>query len=69
MAPQQQKKNEVGFLWTEDTARKLGVDPSTLFNWRRKNIGPQYPRRGGKVLSAIEDVEAYIRNSRVETQQ
>ena len=69
MAAEQQKKNPARYIGTSDAAQQLGVDPSTMFAWRQKNTGPQYYRFGGRVLYALEDIEAYIRNSRVETQQ
>ena len=50
-------------------ARLLGVDVSTLSRWRKQNRGPNYEETYGRVKYRRKDVIAFIRNSRVETQQ
>ena len=54
------------FLHQRDLAERWRVSPRTLERWRWLKTGPSYIKLGGKVVYAVEDVEAYERRRRAE---
>ena len=44
----------------EDAARRLGVRPSTLANWRWRGEGPSYVKIGGRVRYRLRDLARYL---------
>jgi transposase-like protein len=40
-------------------ARKLGVHPGTLANWRQWGFGPKFIKRGHRVWYAEKDLERF----------
>lgn len=55
------------FLTQSELARRYRVSPRTLERWRWLKTGPNYTKLGGKVVYALDDVEAYERRRRAET--
>jgi hypothetical protein len=55
------------FLTQAELAARFRVSPRTLERWRWLKTGPTYVKLGGKVVYALEDVEAYERRRRAET--
>jgi len=51
---------QLGFLAEHDVAALLGVEVSTLRNWRSKGHGPAYSRAGGQMLYPIEGLKSYL---------
>jgi predicted DNA-binding transcriptional regulator AlpA len=50
-----------GWLWTEDAADYLGVAVTTLYRWRRDDIGPKGKRHGQRRLKyKISDLDAWL---------
>jgi len=39
-----------GYLWLEQAAERLGVQPSTLRKWRQRRIGPASFKHAGRVV-------------------
>ena len=42
-----------------ELARRWGINPRTLQNWRCKGKGPAYLKIGGHIMYREDDVEAY----------
>lgn len=61
--------NEVNprYLTQPELADRFRVSPRTLERWRWLKTGPNYIKLGGKIVYALEDVEAYERRRRAET--
>jgi hypothetical protein len=55
------------YLNQEELAHRFRVSPRTLERWRWLKTGPDYTKLGGKVVYALDDVEAYERRRRAET--
>ena len=55
------------FLTQSELASRYRVSPRTLERWRWLKTGPNYIKLGGKVVYALDDVEAYERRRRAET--
>lgn len=55
------------FLHQRDLANRWRVSPRTLERWRWLKTGPTYIKLGGRVVYAVEDIEAYERRRRAET--
>ena len=55
------------FLTQSELASRYRVSPRTLERWRWLKTGPNYIKLGGKVVCALDDVEAYERRRRAET--
>ena len=56
------------FLSPEQVAELLpGVTKNTLAMWRYEHKGPRYYKLGRKVVYALDEVEAWIASSGVET--
>ena len=48
-------------LWSpEETARRLGLQPSTLANRRSRGLGPRYIKCGGRVMYRAADVAEWL---------
>ncbi len=57
-------------LSTDELAEILGKPPRTLAQWRYRQIGPSFIRlAGGSVRYALEDVDAWLDNQRVTTNE
>lgn len=56
-------------LSAKEAAGVIGIDAQTLCIWRRKNQGPPYIRRVGRILYLREDIAAWQRGLRVDTGQ
>lgn len=44
----------------EDAAERLGVQRSTLDNWRWSGAGPRYVKVGGRVRYRLADLAAWL---------
>lgn len=40
-------------------AKKLGVNPGTLANWRHWGMGPKFTKRGSRVYYQEKDLERF----------
>ena len=58
------KENEL--LDVDDAARYLGLKASCLTVWRHHHKGPSYLKLGGKIRYRIDDLDKFLRASRVE---
>ncbi|MFJ9633696.1 helix-turn-helix transcriptional regulator [Streptomyces sp. NPDC101175] len=55
------KTAPTGWLWTEDAADYLGVAVTTLYRWRRDDIGPTSKRHGQRRYRyKISDLDAWM---------
>jgi excisionase family DNA binding protein len=52
------------FLTTQELAETLRTSPETVRFWRHSGKGPKSFKVGRRVLYALEDVEAFIREAR-----
>ncbi|MBF0423413.1 MAG: helix-turn-helix domain-containing protein [Magnetococcales bacterium] len=48
-------------------ARRWGINPKTLQNWRCKGIGPPYIKIGGHILYRQEEIDAYEADHHITT--
>lgn len=48
------------YLRTPDAAKLLGLSPRTLEKHRCYGTGPVYRRLGGRVVYALDDIEAWV---------
>ena len=55
------------YLHQHELASRWRMSPRTLERWRWRKQGPSYIKLGGKVVYALQDVEAYERRRRAET--
>ncbi|KQZ33482.1 hypothetical protein ASD50_01305 [Mesorhizobium sp. Root552] len=55
------------YLHQYELATRWRMSPRTLERWRWRKQGPSYIKLGGKVVYALQDVEAYERGRRAET--
>ena len=44
----------------EEAAERLGVQPSTLANWRWRGGGPSYVKVGGRVRYRLQALAEYL---------
>lgn len=44
----------------QEAARRLGVEPSTLANWRWNGRGPRYIRVGGRIRYRLMDLAHWL---------
>jgi len=44
----------------EEAARRLGVEASTLANWRWSGRGPSYVKAGGRVRYRLSDLAEWL---------
>lgn len=51
---------ELGYIAELDAASLLGVEVSTLRNWRSKGHGPAYSRAGGQMLYPINGLKDFL---------
>ncbi|MFE2912872.1 helix-turn-helix transcriptional regulator [Kitasatospora indigofera] len=49
-----------GYLWLTETAKRLGVQPSTLRKWRMQRKGPASFKHAGKVMYREDAIPAYL---------
>jgi predicted site-specific integrase-resolvase len=47
-------------LGPDEAARRLGVESSTLANWRWSGRGPKYVKLGGRVRYRASDLADYL---------
>jgi hypothetical protein len=45
-----------------EIAKRWGLSPRTLENWRCRGEGPRFLKIGGKVVYRLQDVEAFEQN-------
>lgn len=57
----------LSYLQQDELASRWRISPRTLERWRWRKTGPSYTKIGGRVVYAVEDVEAYERRRRAET--
>ena len=48
-----------------ETSQLLGVKPQTLSVWRHNSVGPAYHKIGSNVRYKREDINDYIKSSRI----
>lgn len=48
-------------------ARRWGIDPKTLQNWRYKGTGPPYLKLGGHIRYRQDEIEAYEADRHIAT--
>lgn len=51
------------YLRTHDAAKLLGISPRTLEKYRCHGSGPTFRKLGGRVVYAIDDLEAWADQS------
>lgn len=51
------------YLRTHEAARLLGISPRTLEKYRCHGSGPTFRKLGGRVVYAIDDLEAWANHS------
>src|SRR5215212_554688 len=56
-----------GYVPAEDVAKLFGVTKNCLAKWRSDKAGPAYYRLAGRIYYHKEDLEAFIKRSRVST--
>lgn len=49
-----------GYLWTPEAARRIGLSPKTLWNYRHLGKGPQAKPIGRKLAYSIEELDAWL---------
>lgn len=55
------------FLTPRELAKRWGMNPTSLSNWRSKNKGPKYVQlMGHKVLYSLEELEKFEKQNIVE---
>lgn len=57
-----------GYVRPRGAAAYTGLSVSTLAQWRAAGQGPAYSKRGGSILYAIADLDAWLAEGRVEPQ-
>ena len=55
------------YLHQKELAARWRMSPRTLERWRWLKTGPAYIKLGGKVVYAVQDIEAYERRCRAKT--
>lgn len=58
---------EENYLRDTEAAKKLGLSVQTLRNYRHREKGPAYIKRGRAVRYAVSDLDEYMRSRRVST--
>lgn len=53
-------RDQLGLLTQADLADLLGVKPNTLYQWRRKALGPNYITLGTRVAYRLRDVAEWV---------
>lgn len=54
-------------LNSKQTAKVIGVSPSTIEAWRKQGIGPEYIQTGGRVMYAIKNVAKWMVIKQIKT--
>ncbi len=49
-------------------ARRWGINPRTLQNWRCKGRGPSYLKIGGHIMYSQDEIDAFEAKHRVKTE-
>src|SRR5512139_1652450 len=48
-----------GYVWSDEAARRLSLSRRTLWNYRHTGQGPKAKRYRGRLVYAIDAIEAY----------
>lgn len=48
-----------------EAAERLGVAPYTIRSWRRKGVGPEYTKIGGRFYYTTKQLDDYLRSQTV----
>jgi hypothetical protein len=59
--------SNLNYLHQDELAARWRLSERTLEGWRSRKTGPSYIKLGGKVVYAMQDIEAYERRRRAET--
>jgi len=51
------------YMTTKEAARYVALSPRTLEKYRRTGEGPIFRRFGGRVIYALDDIEAWANRS------
>lgn len=63
-------EDAVEYLTTEEAAKKLRASAATLARWRVQGSGPEYVKRGGRVLYTPAALKVYEEeNTRTKTRE
>jgi excisionase family DNA binding protein len=62
--PRASASSEVDYLTTQEVATYLRTSPETVRYWRYTGVGPKSWKCGRRVLYALDDLEAWIKESR-----
>jgi len=54
----------ITWLTRAEAARKLGIDPATLWRWHRRGYGPPFYNIGGWTRYSEADLDDWIREQR-----
>lgn len=58
----------IEYLTADEAARILRASPATLARWRGQGCGPEYVKRGGRILYTPAALEAFAAvNTRTKT--
>ena len=57
--------HELGYVAEHDVAAALGVEITTLRNWRSKGMGPPYSRGGNTLLYPVAGLREWIEQNMV----
>lgn len=49
-----------GLIDTDNAARRLGLKPATLAQWRWRGCGPPFRKLGGAVRYSLDDLDDFI---------
>lgn len=52
--------HQLGYVPEHEVAAALGVEITTLRNWRSKGVGPAYSRAGGSLVYPLESLKAWL---------
>ncbi len=55
------------YLNEDEVFELYGVKKSTLSHWRRKSMGPEFCKRGKRIMYARPDLDAYFGKGRIRT--
>lgn len=60
MAPKAPPPPPCGYLWIDQAAALLGVQPGTLHKWRYLRKGPASFKHAGRVMYREDAIPAYL---------
>lgn len=52
--------HQLGYVPEHEVAAALGVEITTLRNWRSKGCGPAYSRAGGSLVYPLESLKDWL---------